>query len=111
MSDRTVVHASFTIERHYPVPPQRVYRAFADEATKRRWFAEGEGWEVERFELAPDTDGTLLRLTEQGAYLDREDAPQDRERGTRELLEALAHELEVGGAHPAPHQAGSPATS
>jgi uncharacterized protein YndB with AHSA1/START domain len=36
----------FNIERKYPVPPARVFFAFADQATKRRWLIEGEGWEV-----------------------------------------------------------------
>jgi uncharacterized protein YndB with AHSA1/START domain len=45
----SVVHSTFSIERTYPVPPSRVYLAFADQTPKRRWFAEGEGWEVEEF--------------------------------------------------------------
>lgn len=36
-----VVHGTFRIERTYPVPPSRVFAAFADPATKRRWFVEG----------------------------------------------------------------------
>jgi uncharacterized protein YndB with AHSA1/START domain len=47
----SVVHSTFSIERTYPVPPSRVFSAFADRAAKRRWFAEGEGWEVEEFSL------------------------------------------------------------
>lgn len=50
MTERSVAHATFTIERRYDAPPARVFRAFADPAVKRRWFAEGEGWEVEAFE-------------------------------------------------------------
>jgi hypothetical protein len=45
----SVVHSTFSIERTYPVPPSRVFSAFANRAAKRRWFAEGEGWEVEEF--------------------------------------------------------------
>jgi uncharacterized protein YndB with AHSA1/START domain len=44
MTDRSVIHASFTLERTYPVPPSQVFAAFADEATKRRWFSGPEGW-------------------------------------------------------------------
>jgi uncharacterized protein YndB with AHSA1/START domain len=47
----SVVHSTFSIERRYPVPPSRVFSAFANRAVKRRWFAEGEGWEVEEFAL------------------------------------------------------------
>jgi uncharacterized protein YndB with AHSA1/START domain len=39
MTDRTVTHATFTLERTYPVPPDRAFRAWADTATKARWFA------------------------------------------------------------------------
>jgi len=46
-----VTHATFRVERGYPTPPARVFAAFANPATKRRWFAEGEGWEVDEFTL------------------------------------------------------------
>jgi uncharacterized protein YndB with AHSA1/START domain len=46
-----VVHSTFTVERTYPAPAARVFAAFSDPATKRRWFAEGEGWEVEEYSL------------------------------------------------------------
>jgi uncharacterized protein YndB with AHSA1/START domain len=41
--DRSVTHASFTLERAYPAPPARVFAAWADPATKARWFAGGSG--------------------------------------------------------------------
>jgi uncharacterized protein YndB with AHSA1/START domain len=47
----TTVHGSFTLERHYPAPPSRVFRAFADPSLKRRWYVEGEGWSVEHHAL------------------------------------------------------------
>jgi len=34
----TVTHATFTLERTYPVPPSRVFAAWADPAAKGRWF-------------------------------------------------------------------------
>ena len=40
--DRYVTHASFTLERSYPVPPGRVFAAWADPALKSRWFAGGD---------------------------------------------------------------------
>ncbi len=49
MTERSVHHATFSIERVYDAAPARVFKAFADPAVKRRWFVEGEGWEVEEF--------------------------------------------------------------
>jgi uncharacterized protein YndB with AHSA1/START domain len=47
----SVVHSTFSIERTYPCFPARVFTAFSNQDTKRRWFAEGEGWEVEEFTM------------------------------------------------------------
>jgi uncharacterized protein YndB with AHSA1/START domain len=44
-----VIHRSFTLERSYPASAARVFRALSDPARKRRWFAEGEGFEVESY--------------------------------------------------------------
>ncbi len=33
------IHATFTLERFYPVPASRVFAAWADPAAKARWFA------------------------------------------------------------------------
>jgi uncharacterized protein YndB with AHSA1/START domain len=46
-----VFHSTFSVERTYPSPPARVFAAFSNQATKRRWFAEGEGWQVDEFTL------------------------------------------------------------
>ncbi len=40
---RSVVHASFTLERTYDAPLERVYRALSDEAAKAKWFGGEEG--------------------------------------------------------------------
>jgi uncharacterized protein YndB with AHSA1/START domain len=58
MKERSVTHATFTIERGYPKPPKRVFAAFSDPAQKRRWFAEGEEFQVEKFEMNFRVGGT-----------------------------------------------------
>jgi uncharacterized protein YndB with AHSA1/START domain len=42
MTDRTVTHATFVIERTYDAAPARVFAAFADLDSKRRWFGDPE---------------------------------------------------------------------
>jgi uncharacterized protein YndB with AHSA1/START domain len=49
MTDRSVVHSTFTIERTYNVSASSVFSAFADQETKRRWFVEGEGWQIHEY--------------------------------------------------------------
>jgi len=51
MSDRSVTHATFVLERTYSTSSARVFRAFADPAVKARWFAGPDDWEQGRFEL------------------------------------------------------------
>lgn len=63
----TVVHSTFRIDRSYPHPVSRVFAAFRDPVTKRRWF-----------------DGPVPAAGQ----------PADREHGCRELYEALARELD-----------------
>ena len=41
---RSVVHASFTITRHWKASPPRVFAAFADEQKKDLWFGGGSDW-------------------------------------------------------------------
>jgi uncharacterized protein YndB with AHSA1/START domain len=41
---RSVVHASFTITRHWKASPARVFQAFADQEKKDAWFGGGSDW-------------------------------------------------------------------
>lgn len=47
MTDRSVTHATFVVERTYDASPARVFAAWADPAAKARWFQSPE-------ELGPD---------------------------------------------------------
>lgn len=147
-----IEHASFTVTREFKASPKRIYEAHTQEAAKRRWFVDGEGFETYEYridarvggvevwrgahnggaeitnntyyldlvedqrivfayemtvggkrisaslatiEIEPTPAGSKLTFTEQGAYLDGLDKVQNREQGTRELLEALAKEVEA----------------
>jgi uncharacterized protein YndB with AHSA1/START domain len=151
MSERSVRHSSFVVERRYDASPERVFAAWAEPDAKRRWFSGPEersafeheldfrpgGREINRVgppegplhtfdaryhdivparriiysydiylderrvsvalatvELVADGPGTRLIFTEQDAILDDGELTRDRARGTRDLLDALAAELE-----------------
>jgi uncharacterized protein YndB with AHSA1/START domain len=51
MTERSVTHATFVVERAYDASPARVFAAFADPATKARWFVGPEEWGPDEFEL------------------------------------------------------------
>jgi uncharacterized protein YndB with AHSA1/START domain len=46
-----VLHGTFVIEKEYSAKPEKVFAAFSNPEKKRRWFAEGEGFVVESYEL------------------------------------------------------------
>jgi uncharacterized protein YndB with AHSA1/START domain len=47
MTQRTVTHGSFTLERIYDAAPSRVFAAFASSEAKTRWFKGPPGWSFE----------------------------------------------------------------
>ena len=49
MEQPKVIHSTFVVERTLPKPPETVFAAFADPAKARRWYAEGEGHELDEF--------------------------------------------------------------
>lgn len=42
MTDHSVAHGSFTIERTYPAAPKQVFDAWSSHAKKNQWFGEGD---------------------------------------------------------------------
>jgi len=84
MSQPSVVHSTFVLERSFPVSPERVFQAFADPAQKRRWSIDGGHHTVDYFEpdfrvgglerfgirLGPDTPVAGLACTNSTTYLD-----------------------------------------
>ena len=146
-----ITHASFTLERKLSVPPSRVFQAFSDYESKKKWFGGPPEWtqgessldfrvggretdvggpeggfvstmhaiyhdivqdqrivytyemllngerssvSLSTVELEADGEGTLLTLTEQGAYFTEEDQVDGRKEGTEGLLYALQAYLE-----------------
>jgi uncharacterized protein YndB with AHSA1/START domain len=51
MDLQRATHATIVIERDFPVPPERVFAAFSDPEKKKKWFAEGEGFKIDSYEL------------------------------------------------------------
>lgn len=39
MTELSLIHHTFSIERRYPVPVERVFSGWSDPAAKRRWFS------------------------------------------------------------------------
>ena len=149
MTERSVTHATFVVERTYDASPDRVFAAWADPAAKARWFGNPDdgvdefeldfrvgGRELSRgtapngkaytyearyqdivpddrivyaydmhleearisvslstVQLSPEDEGTRLTYTEQGAFLDGLETPEQREQGSGALFDALGEEL------------------
>jgi len=77
---RTVTHGTFTIEREFPLPPARVFAAWADPKAKAQWFAAPKN-------LAKEV------VREQDFRVGGKDGHTSREQGTRGLIDNLARML------------------
>lgn len=49
MTERSVSHATFIIERVYDAAPARVFKAFSDPAARDRWFVKADGWPIAEY--------------------------------------------------------------
>jgi uncharacterized protein YndB with AHSA1/START domain len=53
-----IKHATFTLERTYSAPVSKVWQAWADQASKAKWFAAPDGWQPQGHTLDFRTGGT-----------------------------------------------------
>lgn len=92
-----VIHSSFTLERTYPTSADRVFDAFANPVRKRRWFAEGEGFIVDSYELDFRVGGferTRFRFGEDGPPMTYDAVYTDIEDGKKVIF---AYWMTIGG--------------
>ncbi|MFB6725811.1 SRPBCC family protein [Kribbella sp. NPDC056345] len=70
----SVTHSTFTLERHYPVPVDRVFAAWATPDARKRWMAQGaehsQNFTVGGRETAKGLDGEGRPLTYEARYVD-----------------------------------------
>jgi uncharacterized protein YndB with AHSA1/START domain len=86
----TVEGQEYTYEARYRdiVPDERIVYAYDMHSGERRISVS-----LGTVHLEPQGDGTRLTYTEQGAYLDGLDTPEQRESGTGALFDALGEYL------------------
>ncbi|MFC7620296.1 SRPBCC family protein [Microlunatus sp. GCM10028923] len=69
-----VTHSTFTLERRYAVPVERVFAAFATPAARKRWMAQGaehsQDFTVGGFEITKGFDGEGHALTHEARYVE-----------------------------------------
>jgi uncharacterized protein YndB with AHSA1/START domain len=51
MTERSVTHSTFVLERVYPAAPAHVFNAFADPKAKAKWFVGPPDWEQGKSEM------------------------------------------------------------
>ena len=74
MTERSVVHSTFVIERFYPAAPAKVYFALSNPAAKRAWFADPDSPNPNRHEMdfrVTDNSGELYYFKEAALALSR----------------------------------------
>jgi uncharacterized protein YndB with AHSA1/START domain len=69
-----VTHSTFTLERRYPAPVQRVFEAWATPEARKRWMAQGaehsQNFVIGGLETAKGFDGEGRALTYEARYAD-----------------------------------------
>ena len=110
-TERSQIHATFVIERTYPVPVTAVWHALSDNDARDQWFTAGEVFQASEkshefrvgghgIEDGQWHGGPRSRFhstyTEQGVHFDGLDSPEGREEGTMGLLDQLGSYLSPG---------------
>ena len=67
MEKSTVIHSTFVLERKLKAAPERVFAAFADPETKRRWFFESAHHELQHHEMEFEVGGKEFARMKFGA--------------------------------------------
>jgi len=72
--DRSAVHDTFTLDRHYDAAPERVFKAFADPRAKAQWFtgppeSKQENMSFDFREGGKETTTTIMDGGDSFAYL------------------------------------------
>ena len=70
MTQRCAVHATFILERTYPHAPARVFKAFADEQAKAKWFSGPDGFETHERQFDFRVGGQEVLVGKHGASHD-----------------------------------------
>jgi uncharacterized protein YndB with AHSA1/START domain len=67
MTDRSALHDTFRIDRHFGAAPERVFNAFADPVAKAAWFGSPTGkQEDEAFDFREGGRETLVSVLDDG---------------------------------------------
>ncbi|GMX63774.1 SRPBCC family protein [Paenibacillus elgii] len=96
MNERSVKYSTFVIEKNYNASPERVFSSWSDPSAKAQWFPKADEFDfrVGGREINRGGNGTQLIYTEQGAFFDGHDTPEQREHGTKFMLDKLGLELQ-----------------
>ena len=109
--ERSQTHATFVIERTYPVPVEAVWHALSDNDARDQWFGAGAAFDTrdKSHEFRVGGHGTEegqwhggprsrfhSTYTEQGVHFDGLDSIEGREQGTGGLLDQLGSYLARG---------------
>ncbi|MEX0922123.1 MAG: SRPBCC family protein [Rhodovibrionaceae bacterium] len=99
MTESSIHHASFTVERRYSASPAQVFAAWADIEAKRRWFVDADGTDWEALDYGLDF---RVGGREHGAFRHRGKTVHGNETVYLDIVEpariAFAYSMSLDGA-------------